>query len=258
MVSSVGSHYSANSAYTTRTRPDPSEVASKLFSKLDTKGQGYIQESDLESAFSKVYSSSSSASATATDSSSSSQASSDASQLFSALDSNSDGQVTESEFSSGLQQLADALDSQAFSGRMQGAGGMPPPPPHGHGDGEKQNDAGFTKDQLTSQLQEIGSTDSKRSSLISDVVNNFDKADTDGDGKVTRQEAMAYEQSQSSTSGVSTSMSDSSSLTTASTSVANRSDAALMHRLMELMRTYGANSSDGGTSSSASSIAVSV
>ncbi|MBS0347345.1 MAG: EF-hand domain-containing protein [Proteobacteria bacterium] len=252
MVSSIGSNYSAVSAYTTRARPDPTELASKLFSKLDTKGQGYIQESDLESAFSQVYSSSSSA--TTTNASSSSEASSDASQLFSALDSDGNGQVTESEFSSGMQQLAEALDSQAFSSRMQGAGGMPPP--HGHGNGDGQNDSGFTKDQLTNQLQEIGSTDSKRSSLISDVVNNFDKADADGDGKVTRQEAMAYEQSQSSTSSTASSTTASTASTTSGVSSANNSDAALMHRLMELMRTYGANSatSDG---SSASSIAVS-
>lgn len=257
MVSSIGSNYSTVSAYTTRARPDPAELASKLFSKLDTKGQGYIQKSDLESAFSQVYSSSSSA--TATNASSASEASSDASQLFSALDSDGNGQVTESEFSSGLQQLADALDSQAFSSRMQGAGGMPPPPPHGHGngDGEGQNDTGFTKDQLSSQLQEIGSTDSKRASLISDVVKNFDKADADGDGKVTRQEAMAYEQSQSSASAVSSSTSDSTTSTTSSTSAAKNSDAVLMHRLMELMRTYGANSATSDGTGSASSITVS-
>lgn len=264
MVTSVGSsNYSATSAYTTRTRPDPAELASKLFSKLDTKGQGYIQESDLESAFSQVYasssSSSSSATTTASSSSASSQASSDATQLFSALDSDGNGQVTESEFSSGLQKLADALDSQAFSSRMQGAGGMPPPRGHGDGDGDDQNDTGFTKDQLTSQLQDIGSTDSKRSGVISDIVNNFDKADSDGDGKVTRQEAMAYEQSKSTASSTSasstaTSSTDSASSVTSSSATSHH-DARMMHRLMELMRSYGSNS---GTTSDGSSSSIAV
>lgn len=251
MVSNIGSYSSASAAFT---RPDPSQMASKLFSKLDTKGQGYIEESDLQSAFSQVFSS--------TDSSSSS---SDASSLFSALDSDSNGQVTESEFSSSIQKLADALDSQAFGSRMAGGmggmggaggagamGGMPPPPPR------DEDDAGFTKDQLSSQLEEIGSTDSERSSLISDVVANFEAADANGDGKVSRAEAMAYQQSSSSstsssTSGTSTSASSTSD-TSSSASTAH-AEARMMHRLMELMRAYGSDADS--SASTGSSVAIS-
>ena len=224
MVSSISGYSSASAM--AMTRPDPSQMASKLFSRLDTNGQGFIEQSDLQSAFSQVFGNAAS-----------SQANDAGSQLFSALDGDSNGKVTESEFSSGMQKLAEALDSQAFSSRMGGAGGMPPPPPPGGG----QDDAGFTQDELQSQLDEIGSTDSKRSSLISSVVDNFDKADTNGDGKVSATEAMAYEQStQSSTSGNSTS--------TGSASSSSQTDAMLAQRLMELIRAYGGDSTTSAAS----------
>ena len=228
MVSSISGYSSASAM--AMTRPDPSQMASKLFSRLDTKGQGFIEQSDLQSAFSQVFGNAAS-----------SQANDAGSQLFSALDGDSNGKVTESEFSSGMQKLAEALDSQAFSSRMGAAGGMsPPPPPPGGG----EDDAGFTQDELQSQLDEIGSTDSKRSSLISSVVENFDKADTNGDGKVSATEAMAYEQStQSSTSGNSTSTGS-----TGSTSSSSHTDAMLAHRLMELMRAYGGDSTTSAAS----------
>ncbi len=238
MVSSVGG-YSASAAMATmaasraQARPDTSQMASELFSKLDTKGQGYIEQSDLQSAFSQVFSDASSSTGSATDSSA------DSSALFKALDGDGNGKVTESEFSSGLQKLADALDSQAFSSRMGGAqdaGGAPPPPPPPPG----ADDTGLTKDQLQSQLDQIGSTDSARSSLISSVVQNFDKADTDGDGKVSQTEAIAYEQS----TKTSTTAADG---TGSSGSTTSQSDAALMHRVMELMRAYGAGDSTAST-----------
>lgn len=244
MVSSIGSYSSASAM--THSRPDPAQMASKLFSKLDTKGQGYIQESDLQSAFSQVFASTTAA--TPDSSASSSSTDSSASALFKALDGNSDGQVTESEFSSSIQKLADALDSQAFSSRMggaHGAGGMPPPPP-------PEDDAGLTKDQLSSKLSESGSTDSEQSGLISKIVSNFDKADTNGDGKVSMQEAMAYDQSTKSSS--STASADTS--TGSATSTSSQNDAALMHKLMELARAYGAGSE--GTGSSSGSLAISV
>ena len=234
MVSSIGSYSSASAM--THSRPDPAQMASKLFSKLDTKGQGFIEESDLQSAFNQAFSSATSGTSASTSTDSS------ASALFKALDGDSDGQLTESEFSSSIQKLADALDSQAFSSRMGGAheaAGMPPPPP-------PEDDAGFTQDQLSSQLSEIGSTDSERSDLISKIVSNFDKADANGDGKVSMQEAMAYDQSSQSRS-TSSSTTDTS---TASTTSSSQSDAALMHKLMELARAYGPGSDAFNSTSS--------
>ena len=136
---------------------------SQLFAKLDSKSQGYIEKSDLLSAFSQINSSSSD--------------SSEIDDLFAALDSDSDGKVTESEFSTTLTKLQEELDSQLNEMRMNGFGGnqgssgmasMPPPPP-------PQDDSGFTKEELTSQLDEIGSTDSERTSFISNIVSNFEQ-----------------------------------------------------------------------------------
>lgn len=39
-------------------RPDPTTLAETLFSNLDTTGQGYIQKTDLQTAFDKISSSS--------------------------------------------------------------------------------------------------------------------------------------------------------------------------------------------------------
>lgn len=209
----VANSYSGTFGMQRPQRPSAEEMASDLFSKLDSSGKGYIQESDLESALSAIIGSSSSSSTDTTGTAS-------ASEIFSQLDSDGDGKVTEDEMASGFQKLADALDSQFEQSRMQGA--MPPPPP-------PKNDTGFTKDELTEQLSEIGSSDSGRASFISNVVENFDAADTNGDGKVTFQEAMAYNESSSSSSTTNSSSSTTSSQVT---------DAQVFRQLMDLLRTY--------------------
>lgn len=249
MVSSIGS--SSYSSYAV-SRPDPAQMASKLFSKLDTKGQGYLSETDLQSAFNQMFTSATGGSSSA---SSTSGTDSEASQLFKALDSDGNGQVTKSEFTSGLQKLAEALDNQASSSRMgqaHGAGGMaPPPPPQGDGDGDGGDGvsgAGLTKDQLTSQLQQIGDTDSQRSSLISKIVANFDKADTNGDGKVSAQEAMAYDRSSRSSGTAATASAEGTS-----SSSNQLSDARLLHRVMALMRAYDVNGDAAGNAATGSS-----
>lgn len=194
-------------------RPDPAEMANNLFARLDTSSQGYLTKTDLQAAFDKVASTSSTSSS-----------SSSVDDLFSQLDTDSDGKVTQQEFSDTLQQLAEELDNQAMSmrmsGAMQGMGGMPPPPP-------PEDDSGFTKDELSGQLSEIGTTDSQRSTLISNIVDNFDAADTDGNGKVSFQEAMAYQQETSSSSSAS------------QASAATRNlDSQVMMQIMRLMQAY--------------------
>lgn len=175
-MSSINSIGSTSSMYSTGTmqgmrRPDPAAMADKLFSKLDTSGQGYIEKTDLQSAFASI-----------------SDTSTDVDSVFSQLDTDSDGKVTKDEFSSVVSQLSQQLDEQFHSMRMQegmaagGMGGMPPP----------ADDTGFSKEELTSQLEEIGDSDSNRSTLIASIVENFDTADADGDGKVTGSEAMSY------------------------------------------------------------------
>lgn len=225
-----------------RKRPNPEEMAASLFSKLDTSGQGYLQKSDLQNALDKV---------SASSSGTSSSTASTADALFAKLDSDGDGKVTKDEFSSTLKKLSEQLDNHFATMRMQGgmngangAGGMPPPPP---------GDAGFTKDELSSQLEEIGSSDSDRSALISNIVQNFDKADTNGDGKVSFQEAMAYQQASASsaTSSTSTSTTGDTATATGQTTAANSGDdLRLMRQIMHLMHAYNI----GGATQSSSTI----
>lgn len=210
--------------------------ANKLFTQLDTKNQGYIEQSDLASAFSKV-----------------SDDSTDVEDIFNQIDSDSDGKVTKDEMTTALQQVADELDSQFNSMRMQGGdqggpggmGGMPPPPP-------PENDAGFTKEELASQLEEIGDTDSKRSELISSVLENFEDADSDSDGKVNFQEAMAYDQSTQSSSSTTTSSTDSSS-TSSSTSTAEND---VMMKIMQLMHAYQIFGQDNDETNISSALSI--
>jgi len=204
------------------------KMAEDLFAKLDTSSQGYIDKSTLQTALDSASSSTSS-------SSSSTSSTSNVDALFNQLDSNGDGKVTKQEFTDALQQLESQLQANA---NLQSGGTTPPPPP--------QNDSGFTKDELTAQLSEIGSSDSKRSSLISSVIANFDKADTNGDGKVSMQEAMAFQQSNSSTS--TTSSTDATSSTTTSTASSSDTTEKILKQIMLLMQAYnsGSGTNSGG------------
>ena len=216
---------------------------SQLFTKLDTKSQGYLEKSDLISAFANIGGDNNASSVD---------------DVFQALDSDSDGKVSESEFTSTLSKLQEELDSQFTQMRMQGhgghgpqgMGGMPPPPP-------PQDDSGFTKEELSSQLEEIGSTDSERSTFISNIVNNFEAADADGDGKVTFQEAQAYNSQSDSSTTTSDSGTDSTISTTAAASTAASNEAQVMLKIMQLMHAYGSFSDNDSRSALSSLLSVS-
>jgi Ca2+-binding EF-hand superfamily protein len=206
-----------------------SQIASSLFSKLDTKSQGYIEKTDLESAFSSI---------------SSDASSSNVDDLFSALDSDSDGKITKDEMTSGIDNLLSGLNSQFDSMRMQGGmggsggpQGMPPPPPKG---GEGKEDTGLTKDEMTSIAS--STDDSKLSSLMTDISENFEAADTNQDGKVTMQEAMAYKESTEKNNPASSDSTQSSS-----TSSSNSAMSQITRQIQQLISAYGLN--DSNTSS---------
>ncbi|MCB5206437.1 EF-hand domain-containing protein [Methylovorus mays] len=198
-----------------------SQIASSLFSKLDTKSQGYIEKADLETAFSSISSDSDSSSVD---------------ELFTALDSDSDGKVTEDEMSSGLDTLMSQLNSQFDSMRMQGGGqGMPPPPPPSEG-----QDEGYTQDELTSIAS--STDDSQLASLMTEVAENFEEADTNQDGKVTGQEAMAYKESSSESSSSTTSSSSSTSTSASSSSLSQ-----IAQQIQQLITAYGLDSSSSSS-----------
>jgi len=204
-----------------------SQIASSLFSKIDTKNQGYIDKAELSS--------------TSSDSSNS-----DADDAFNALDSDSDGKVTKSELTKGIENLLSSLSSSSVNGQENGSRPAPPdgPPPNGNGD---ESDSGMTKDQMTKMASET--KDSKLSSMLKDVSSNFDSADTNKDGKVSREEAMAYEKSKENSS----SDSNSSSATTASNSSGNE---VAMKKIAELLAKYASDSTTASTASSSSSVSV--
>jgi Ca2+-binding EF-hand superfamily protein len=188
-------------------RPDPSKMADKLFSKLDTKGQGYIEKSDLQSAFDQVASKGSSGNTPSVD------------DVFKALDGDGDGKVTKQEMSDGVTKLADQLESQFQSMRMNGKGG------------------GMSKSDISGMLDSSGSASQK----LTDLAQNFDAADTNQDGKISAQEAMSFQASNE---------------TSSSSSNAQSSDAKVMARIMDLAASYGVFGQDGQVSGSTISTAA--
>ena len=205
-------------------RPDPSKMVDNLFSRLDTTGKGYLEKSDLQSVISQLSGSGNSGSTDNTGSTAS------VDDIFSKLDGNGDGKITKDEMSSGMKKLADALDSQLNQMRTSGAsprgkGGPPPsggmPPPSGAG--------------------------SASSSQASSAAKITEKADTNGDGKVSIQEEIAYLlASQSSASTSSTSGATGNTASPASTN----SDAKVLKTIMDLMFAY----SDNGSSNTGLSV----
>ncbi|MDP2820365.1 MAG: EF-hand domain-containing protein [Polaromonas sp.] len=197
-------------------RQDPSKMAEDLFSKLDTSGKGYIEKSDLQTAFQNVPASSSTS----------------AEDVFASLDGDSNGKVTQQEMSDSIKKLTDALDSQLqsmrMSGGMGGTGGM--------GMQGGADDAGLTQADLTSQLSAIGNPDSNRANMLSSLLDNFDQVDSNSDGKVNREEAQAYKQSSQSTAA------------TTNTS----SEAQVLMQIMNLAQAYGF----GGSNASGASLSV--
>lgn len=256
MAMSIGSTSSYASALNQTTRPprlDPSKMAEKLFSQLDTQNKGYLDTADFANALQGLSSKTSTSSTTTastsgtglTASSTNTNTSVSADQVLSALDTNGDGKVTKDEMSSNLKKMAAELDSQFNAMRMAQAGGqaggMPPPPPR-DSDRDGDNDAGMSKDQLTQVASTT--TDSKLAALTSKMASNFDAADTNGDGKVSRTEAMTYDQkTQSTSSTASTSKTTSTAATstdstTATDSSKSESETLVFKRILDLMKQY--------------------
>lgn len=199
-----------------------SQITNNIFSKLDTSNQGTIDATSLSKALSG-------------------SSEDEVSDLVSSMDTDGDSKITKSELSQGIENLFNQL--QNASQHAGGAQGMPPPPPGGAGgppppgNGDNDEDSGLTQD----QMQEMASStdDSKLSELLTSVSSNFEAADTNGDGKVTQQEAMAYQQGQNSESQP-------------QSGVSNPTQEA-MSQIAKLVKTYGLDSG----STTQSSLAVS-
>lgn len=231
-------------------RPDSNQMADDIFSQLDTNNQGYLQASDFSNAISQLNGSNGSSNSNSSDTS--------GEDIFAALDTDKDGKVTKSELSTRLKELSDQLDSQfnamrtqamAQQGGAQGAqGGMPPPPPGGGRGGDHDGDGGgkskgLDQTQLSAMAKAAGDAgDTQAADRFSQLASNFDDADSNGDGKVSFAESIAYEKSQQSSSASSTTTttsSSSSSTTTTSSSISEEQQSRVMMRLMDMMRSYG-------------------
>ncbi len=218
MNSGVGQIYGRHP----RHRPDASSLANDLFANIDKTGKGYIEKSDLTTAFQNALAGSSNAS-NSTD------------KLFAKLDADSDGKITKQEMTDGIKNLMATLEGQVHHRRTdQAMGSQPSPVPNA--------DSGFTKQELQSQLDKIGSQDSTRSNFISNIVQNFDKADTNGDGKISLKEALAFDKTSTSTTGNTTAGTGSTTAgATAGSGSAAVSDEQLMKQVLKLAHAYGVN-----------------
>ncbi|MQY52680.1 EF-hand domain-containing protein [Rhodocyclus gracilis] len=241
-LNTTASSYASASSHR-HTRPSASDVASSVFSQLDTKGQGYLDLSDFESAFASLDSSASSSTSSSTS----------VKDVFAQIDSDGDGKVTKDELTSKLKSLAETLDNQFNQSRLGGlaSNDAPPPKPPEDGNGD---DAGLTKDQLTSMASDAASSDTNLASLLNTVASNFDAADTNGDGKVSFKESQAYAakaQAEAASSGSSSTSGTSS--TASSTTNSTDQEAAITRRILELVRAYSVGTNNSASTNSASS-----
>lgn len=147
-----------------------SQFAEALLTSMDSDSSGSVDSTEFSSAALALSISDESAISSA----------------FSSLDSDGDGTIS-----------TDELSSLFSDESLMAAGGMPPPPPPPPS--STKEDAGYTADELTAIAEEVSSTDNNLASLLSSIVENFDAADADGDGKVTSAEAMAYQRSSQNT-----------------------------------------------------------
>lgn len=230
-AASLGTSMQTWGQHTQRTQSNGNtSLIEGLFAKLDTKNQGYIDKSELESAFASL------------DSADTSQTSA-ADQLFTKLDTDGNGKVTQDELSSGLQSLAQQLLTQLH---QSGHSHRPPPP-----DGADQ---GMTLDQIEKQAGD-GSANSRAGALLSDIAANFSAADTNQDGKISLREALAYEQSKQQTSDGVAGVNPTGSADSAAQ--ADTLSGSTLQQFLKLLQLYASNSAQQNPVNDASSLSVS-
>ncbi|NEV61688.1 EF-hand domain-containing protein [Thiorhodococcus minor] len=165
----------------------PTETIEEVFSQLDATGKGYLDAADFESAFESLGLGSGDGSLTETG----------VEEVVSALDVDGDGRVTTDDMTQGLQALTDSLGvlrGQESPAGPEAVGAMPPPPP------TPEQVLGFTEEELASQYATLTSAEDadpedEGTQLLASILDDFESADADGDGRVSGEEAMAFAQS---------------------------------------------------------------
>jgi Ca2+-binding EF-hand superfamily protein len=230
-ISLVGSSAASamQSAAMQRKRPEAAEVAAKVFEQLDVAGKGYVDSDDLTAALG------------------SSGDSASAKSLFDTMDGDSDGKVTEKELATLLQKVTDQFEDSFAAARVgQAMGSRPPPPPPGGG-----GDKGMTAEELGAVAEDAEASGSAQASELAALVESFDEADTDGDGKVSVQEAMAFRESSASAASADE---DSSAGRTGASDEAGR-DERMLARVLDMLSKYTADSVSESASSGLSALA---
>jgi hypothetical protein len=151
-----------------------SNWADSIYSKLDTRNQGYIEKTDLQDALAKVSGNGNGNGGQPVDVDS----------TFSALDGDSDGKITKSELTDAMTKLSDQLNAQFDASRVGRGGPHGAHGPHGggHAGGDGDGDGSSTSSGTGSA--------STASTASTDYIA---AADTDGDGTVSDAEQAAYE-----------------------------------------------------------------
>lgn len=148
-----------------------------------------------------------------------------------AADTDGDGTVSAEELAdyqaSGATSSASSASALDEQGSMIAAFGGMAPPPQMHG----ARDAGFSRDELLNQLDELGASDSRRSSLNFSLVENFDEADSDGHRMIDHMGARGPDRSLQDRE-------------------VSSADGNAMMKMMQLLRAYGlgGDSAQSGTS----------
>jgi Ca2+-binding EF-hand superfamily protein len=204
-------------------------MAKAMFDAIDTKGQGFIEKSDLATALQGL-------------SQSGKQNTLSVDDAFKQLDTNGDGQITKQEFADDLKAMLANMQSQ-----MQ-AGGKPPPPPATDTTAESSA-AGLSQDYLSSVAS--AEANANRKSQLDDLIANFSTIDSNADKQISAKEVLAYKQAQ-----LSAQKSGASSSTKLSKS--EEAEAKLLRVIMQISRSYGVAASATATAASTAGSSVSV
>lgn len=230
MVSSIsggsGSYGAAPITRHQHSKPDPAALATAMFSAIDTKGQGFIDQADLGTALASVSNKASNGQTLSVD------------DAFKQLDTNGDGKITQQEF---------ADDLKAMFANMQAGGMRPPPPPN---DAPNTNSAtGLSKDYLTG----ISSTETNasRKSQLDELIGNFSAIDSNGDQQISAKEVMGYKQAQLAAQNTE-------SATATKPSASQEAEAKLLRMIMQISRSYGVEANSGAAQNTANSVSVKV
>ncbi len=242
MVASISNNNSSVSNWT-----------DSVFSKLDTKNQGYIEKADLQTALGAA--------------GGDGDQSVDIDSTFSALDGDDDGKVTKSELTEAMTKLSDQLNAQFDASRV--SGGMQPPsspPPEGEGE-----EGGMTATGGMSAMSSAprgaggpppgggaqgagsaGETEETSSTSSTYVA----AADTDGDGTVSEEEQAAYDKKVA--SGEAGTGSDGASGTAKADGPPQRDPIQELAHAMNLLKAYADNGTSAAATGSTASSSVSV